>query len=206
MRPAILVFTRAPVEGEVKTRLAAKLGNREALRVFREMGAAIVASLCPADRAWSVFAVATPDGRREAIADWLPGLDGVWDQGSGDLGARLARATHGAFQQGFSPVVLVGTDCPAANASQVAEALRRLDAHDAVLGPALDGGYWLLALRRELPAVFERIAWSTPTVAEATRMRLSKAEATWSELGVWRDLDTYEDLLWWRKQSGFDWL
>ena len=101
-----------------------------------------------------------------------------------------------AFGLGYRGVCLLGTDCPAVDAAAVTEVFAALDAHDAALGPAHDGGYWTLGLARELP-VFEGMAWSTETVADETRARLRVCGARWAELAEARDLDTVDDLAFW---------
>lgn len=191
-----LVFARAPQLGSVKTRLAASLGPDRALAVYDRLARAVVAAVSPAVRSWDVVVVATPDEALDAVRAWLPPVDAVWPQGSGDLGARMQRAVTRAFGLGYRGVCLLGTDCPAVDATAVRAVFAALDAHDAALGPACDGGYWTLGLARDL-AVFDGIAWSTETVAEETRARLRAAGHRWAELAEARDLDTVDDLAFW---------
>lgn len=195
MTSLVQVFTRAPVLGRVKTRLAASIGDERALALHRATGSRALQSLTSSPHEWTVEVRATPDDRAslDAVWTWLQGANRVAPQGEGDIGDRMARASLDAFARGYSRVVLVGTDCPAVDDHNVAEALARLDANDAVLGPSLDGGYWLLALARPL-AVFEGVAWSTSVVAEQTRSRLRALGARWTELPPARDLDTLDDL------------
>lgn len=192
--PRVLVFARAPVAGRVKTRLARDVGDARALALYRTLGALVLQALTAApDRPYQLVVRVTPDDALDAVRAWIPGADAYEPQGDGDLGARLARGTRDAFQRGHRAVVLVGTDCPAVTDGRVREALQGLDTHDAVLGPARDGGYYLLALAREIP-VFEGVPWSTAAVAEHTRARLRAAGASWCELPVETDVDTVADL------------
>ncbi len=196
MRPArVVVFARAPELGRVKTRLAASIGDARACALYTELGARVVASLvADAGRAYDVRVCFTPADREAAVRAWVPGADGYAPQREGDLGVRLAREVDGAFDDGCAAVVLVGTDCLAVTDARVREALDALaDGDDAALGPALDGGYYLLAIARRM-SLFEGVPWSTEAVAEATRARLRAAGARWRELPVERDLDTREDL------------
>ncbi len=190
------MFARAPRLGSVKTRLAAAVGGTRALAVYDRLARDVVAAVSPAERRWDVVVVATPDEALDAVRSWLPPVDAVWPQGSGDLGARMQRAVTRAFGLGYRGVCLLGTDCPAVDAAAVTEVFAALDAHDAALGPAHDGGYWTLGLARELP-VFEGMAWSTETVADETRARLRVCGARWAELAEARDLDTVDDLAFW---------
>ncbi len=196
MRPAlVVVFARAPEPGRVKTRLAATIGDDAACEVYRAMGARIVSALTlDAGRPYDVRVSFTPREGEGGVRAWLPRADSYEAQVEGDLGARLSREVASAFAEGRSAVVLVGTDCLAVDGARVRESLDALGGGvDAVLGPALDGGYYLLAMSRELP-LFEGVPWSTEVVAEVTRARLREAGARWSELAVERDVDTAEDL------------
>ena len=195
MRPArVVVFARAPELGRVKTRLAASIGDARACAIYAELGARVVASLVVDEgRAYDVRVCFTPRDREAAVRAWVPGADAYVPQCEGDLGARLAREVDAAFGDGCEAVVLVGADCLAVSDARVREALDALAGADAALGPALDGGYYLLAMARKL-SLFEGVSWSTDAVAEATRARLRAAGARWRELPAERDVDTREDL------------
>jgi rSAM/selenodomain-associated transferase 1 len=196
VRPArVVVFARAPELGRVKTRLAASVGDARACAVYTQLGARVVASLVVDDgRAYDVRVCFTPRDREAAVRAWVPGADAYVPQCEGDLGARLRGEVDAAFDDGCEAVVLVGTDCLAVNDARVCEALDALaGGDDAALGPALDGGYYLLAMARRM-RLFEGVPWSTDAVAEATRTRLRAAGARWRELPAERDVDTREDL------------
>jgi rSAM/selenodomain-associated transferase 1 len=197
LAPRVVVFARAPALGRVKTRLARDVGDARALDVYRALGAAVLSSLtADPSRPYTVAVRVTPDDACDDVRAWVPGADAYEPQGDGDLGARLVRATDDAFARGHRAVVLVGTDCPAVTDARVREALRALDGCDAALGPARDGGYYLLGLAQPLP-VFEGVPWSTDGVAEATRARLRAAGASWAELATEVDVDTADDLRAW---------
>ena len=192
MTPRVIVFARAPARGLVKTRLARDVGDDRALALYRWCGAVVMAQL--RDPRWLRWVAFTPADGRAATEAWLGPADRYLAQPDGDLGARLAAATAAAFADGDGPVLLVGADCPALTAGRVAEAAAALATHDAVLGPAYDGGYYLLGLARPL-AVFEGVPWSTAAVADETRERLRAAGATWRELPTERDIDEVGDLV-----------
>ena len=192
MSPRVIVFARAPVLGQVKTRLARVVGEARALELYRWCGATLMDQL--RDDRWQRWVAFTPSDLRDETERWLGPCHRWIAQRQGDLGERLTAARESAFSEGDGPVLLVGTDCLGVTAERVAEALRALATHDAVLGPAYDGGYYLLGLNRPLP-VFDGVAWSTDAVAEETRERLRLAGASWAELPTERDLDEAADLV-----------
>jgi len=154
----------------------------------------VVASLTEdGSRPYDVAVRVTPSGACDDVRAWAPGADAYAPQGEGDLGDRLARAATDGFAAGYRAVALVGTDCLAVTDGRAREALRALEGHDVALGPARDGGYYLLALARPLP-VFDAVPWSTARVAEVTRGRARDAGARLAELPVETDIDTVDDL------------
>lgn len=106
----------------------------------------------------------------------------------------MCRALSGALE-GASRAVLIGTDCPGLSAALLEEALEALNHRDAVLGPALDGGYVLIGLRIAAPTLFQGIPWGTDQVLEMSRVRLRALGWCWHELEPLRDLDRPNDLL-----------
>jgi rSAM/selenodomain-associated transferase 1 len=189
--PRVIVFARAPAPGRVKTRLARDVGDARALELYRWSGAAVMSQLRAARcERWVSF---TPRDERAAVESWLGPADRWMPQPDGDLGVRLAAAVDEAFAADDRPVLLVGTDCLAVTPARVDEAVAALETHDAALGPAYDGGYYLLGLARPL-RLFDGVAWGTGAVANETRDRLRRGAARWVELPPERDLDTVDDL------------
>jgi hypothetical protein len=191
-RAAILVFARAPRPGTVKTRLARTIGDEAATLLYRRMGRRIVASLDGAP-ARMVVCYDPSDGEAE-IRHWLGPLpDRYLRQGGGDLGARLSRMFERAFM-GADRVVAIGTDAPATDAGRVTRAIAALDSADVVIGPARDGGYYLIGLRRARPELFRGIRWGTGSVLAETRAQAERLglRVTWLELES--DIDTGDDL------------
>lgn len=193
----LLVFARVPALGRVKSRLAAGVGPPAALAVYRELlavtNAAIVAAGVPATVWLADTAAAEPTA--EEAAEWI--AHAARCQPEGDLGARMATAFAAAFEGGAGRVAIIGTDCPGLRAEHLTGAFTALDSADVVLGPATDGGYYLLGLRRPQPELFANKAWSTAsvladTVADARRLGLRVAL-----LPELRDVDTAEDLAAW---------
>jgi len=181
--PRVCVFARYPEPGQVKTRLIPALGAEGAAALHRrlvEMTVSVVRASGLGLVLWGTGADAS------AFADWLgDGLCFV-DQGEGELGARLARVP--------APCLLIGADCPDLTPAQLQDAAAILADHKAVLGPAADGGYWLLGLAAPRPAVFEGIDWGSEKVAAQTLARLP---ANTPLLPMLADLDRPEDLARW---------
>ncbi len=193
MKDRLVVFVKAPRPGAVKTRLAAALGAGPAAAVYRAIAAEEIRRTAPRDAEYErVFCFDPPDAEDE-IARWLPG-EALRPQQGPDLGARMARAFADAFEAGARRVAVVGTDVPACGRAHVAEAFRALDEHDLVLGPTHDGGYYLVALDRPRPALFQAIPWSTPSVLPATAERAGVLGLSVRMLDPLRDVDTLDDL------------
>jgi rSAM/selenodomain-associated transferase 1 len=204
----VVVFARAPELGRVKTRLAATLGDVEALAVYRELGARVMRAIDPRDAGprgygmpWRVVIACTPDGGAEAVRAWLGDRWPVRPQGTGDLGVRMATALADRFVAGADRVVVIGTDCPDVDAGVLADAFTRLHDHDAVLGPASDGGYYLIGMRRPLPALFAGVPWSSPDTLRVTLARAAEHAVSVALLHELHDVDTAADLAAWRARQ-----
>jgi rSAM/selenodomain-associated transferase 1 len=191
---AILVFVRAPEAGRVKTRLAAEIGDDAALHVYRRLAEHAVAEARALAPDAAVRIHYTPAEGGEAVRAWLGQDADYLPQAEGDLGARMRAAFADAFAAGHPRVVIIGSDLPDLSAGVLRRALRLLDAHPAVLGPAMDGGYYLLGLREMVPGVFDGIAWSTEGVFDATLARLHEAGCAPALLEPLRDVDVAADL------------
>jgi rSAM/selenodomain-associated transferase 1 len=189
----LLVFVKAPRPGAVKTRLAAVLGDEGAARLYRVLAEEEIRRTAPRTGDYERTLVFTPEDARAEIERWLPGESLAVQEGA-DLGERMSRAFASAFAAGARRVAIIGTDVPAAGREHTMEALRSLDDHDVVLGPTHDGGYYLIALDRPRPALFQSIPWSTPSVLPATAERAGVLGLTVRMLDPLRDIDTVGDL------------
>lgn len=192
--PHLLIFTRAPLAGQVKTRIAASAGNEAALRLHRQLLSHTVNTLARS-RNWR-----SQLWLSELVADrQLDQLQrqyalSLHRQQGQDLGQRMAGAARASLQQGH-PVVLVGTDCPLLNSAHIDNMLNLLRSGcDAVIVPAEDGGYVALALRRFSPAVFSNINWGTDRVYRQTTEALTRLQWKWRSLDALWDVDRPEDL------------
>ncbi len=199
----LLVFARPPVLGRVKTRLAATLGPAQALRVYCHLLAitqlAVAAAAVPTTVWLAEAPAAAPALAAEAaqeLPEW-PGLPWRIQTLAYDLGERLAEAFAVAFGEGATQAAVIGTDCPGLTARHLTLAFDELATHDLVLGPAADGGYYLLALRRPCPALFRGIAWSSPTVLAGTLARAAQLGLRVQLMPVLSDVDTEADIAAW---------
>ncbi len=194
MRRNLLLFVKAPRLGAVKSRLANDIGRQEAWKFYRGTTRRMILRLAR-DPRWRCHLAVTPDNFSGHEPFWpLPCR--VIKQGSGDLGARMARAFD-AMPPG--PTVLVGSDIPELTTGHVARAFTALGRADAVFGPAADGGYWLVGLstraRRTKP--FDGVAWSSPQALADTIRNLDKGHSV-AMLETLSDIDMGADHTRWR--------
>ena len=157
-RAHVYVFARAPMIGAVKRRLAADVGEIEAWRFYRQTTRRLVRRLAREAR-WRTVLALTPDRRVGDAWRELAGVEQV-PQGRGDLGARMARVLA---RERRSPSIIIGSDIPDITPAHIARAFAALGSHDAVFGPAPDGGYWLVGVRdiSMLPGLFTGVRWSS---------------------------------------------
>ena len=193
MSDLLLVFLKHPRPGRTKTRLVPVLGEHAACALYRALAEEEVRRTTPVAGEYERLFCFTPAEEGDAIAAWFPG-ERLWPQPEGDLGQRMAAAFAEGFRRGARRVAIIGTDVPWVSTATVASALSALDEHDVTLGPARDGGYYLLALREPQPALFEGIAWSTAEVLRATLARAGGLGLRVRLLQPLTDLDTIDDL------------
>lgn len=189
-KPLLLVFLRAPVLGKVKTRLAATLGKERALEIYTRLLQHTIeqgARLGVDRQAW--YADEVPAEEPCAALGYS-----VHQQAGADLGERMQRAFDSGFSNGHGPIIIIGTDLPQLSEALLREAFKALETHDAVLGPANDGGYYLLGLRKPCAELFQGKNWSTDTVFKQTTEDFERLGLTWKTLPELIDIDTEADL------------
>lgn len=191
----LIVFTRYPVPGLTKTRLIPALGATGAAELHRQMATRTLAEVDKLSRTDGLETEVRFEGGSELAMGEVFGTGRTYrPQGDGDLGARLTRAVADAFGAGGERVVVVGTDCPDLTADLIASAFDHLRGSDLVLGPAVDGGYYLIGLRRVAPSLFSGISWGTGDVLEATLGAARRAGMSVELLRPLADVDRPEDL------------
>ncbi len=194
---SLIIFARHPELGRVKTRLAAGIGPEDALAVYRALLAhtrAVVAPLPVQKTAWLVGENSGPD----AAHDWA-GFE-QQPQPEGDLGEKMQAAFTHDFDRPAAAAVIIGTDCPGLTTGHLQEAFAALQTHDLVLGPALDGGYYLLGMRQLHPELFAGKSWSTATVRAETLADAARLGLRVHLLPALQDVDTVADLRAWQQQ------
>lgn len=187
---AVLLFAKAPRAGQVKTRLAAAIGDARALTIYRGVGTRVAATI---GGAYPLTVWYEPVDALEEMRAWL----GEWEfqgQVDGDLGERMRHALALHLSRGDRPVIAIGADAPHVDAAVIARAVEFLHTTDVVLGPAVDGGYYLIGLNRLIPDVFRGIAWSTGSVLEQTIARCQRVGVRVGLLDELRDIDTVQDV------------
>ncbi len=198
MSDRLLLFTRCPVAGKTKTRLLSALTPREAAGLHRSMTEAIVATIHDLQKQTPMDCeVRFTDCCLSEVRSWLGKDFDYADQGQEDLGARLKRGFQDSFHRGYSKVIAIGSDCPHITTADLTKAFHLLDEYDCVLGPALDGGYYLIGLRRFYGDLFENISWSTDLVFSQTMTIAKQLGLTVAKLRPLGDIDRPEDLGLW---------
>ena len=191
----LAIFLKEPRPGLVKSRLAAAVGPEAAASVYRVLAEEVVRRTAPRRGEFDRVLVFDPPSAEASVGDWL-GVEAslLLPQSSGDIGTRMERAFAELFARGARRVALVGTDVPALGREDVRDALESLDDHDVAIGPATDGGYYLIALKGPHPQLFEGIGWSGPEVLGDTLDRASRHDLSVRVLRTIGDVDTVEDL------------
>lgn len=182
----LIVFLKNPVAGKVKTRLAATVGDEKALEIYlllidytRE-----ICKNCKAEK--NVF---FSDFIDEKIS-----FGNSFVQQGADLGEKMKNAFRTMFDSGAKKVVIIGTDCAELTTEILDEAFLHLNNHDFVIGPAHDGGYYLLGMKSFFPEIFDGVLWSTDAVFTKTKEKIISSGKSLFLLSVLRDIDTEENL------------
>jgi rSAM/selenodomain-associated transferase 1 len=190
MKKAIIIFVRNPELGKVKTRLAKQIGDEQALQVYKEL--LQHTHNITADLDCSKF-VYYADSMAENDL-WESSLFEKKVQEGESLGDRMMLAFFELFQQGYSKIVIIGSDCPELTGFIIEDAFDKLDSSDVVIGPSSDGGYYLLGLTQLVPDLFKNKRWSTDTVLSSTIQDTVSLRKSCSFLTELSDIDTAEDL------------
>jgi rSAM/selenodomain-associated transferase 1 len=186
----LVIFVRNPELGKVKTRLASSIGEEAALYVYRQL-----------IHCTQVNTQHIPADKFVYYDSYIPEND-TWDdsiyakhfQQGNDLGERMQNAFNDGFKQGYTSIVIIGSDCAGLSGKMVTKAFDALQENDFVIGPASDGGYYLLGMRSFYPELFLNKMWSTDTVYQDTLRDISFKNASVHILPKLTDIDTEEDL------------
>jgi len=186
----LIILTKNPEAGMVKTRLAQTIGNEQALEVYETLRrhTARIADKVHAERVvfYSSFIPTSDIFINENFSAKL--------QEGNDLGERMLHAINSGFKNGLHHVVLIGTDCYELNSAIIENAFAALERSDAVIGPATDGGFYLIGMNRTIPELFLNRQWSTSDVLSESIAILKQLEITHELLPELSDIDTFDDL------------
>ncbi|MEO5947919.1 MAG: TIGR04282 family arsenosugar biosynthesis glycosyltransferase [Chitinophagaceae bacterium] len=189
MGNALILFVRKPELGKVKTRLAATIGNEKALAIYEELlqhTFEITQSLSFLKFVFYVNAIEHNDlWRAEGFIKRL--------QSDADLGGKMKDAFAEVIQEGYEKVVIIGSDCFQLTTAIIQQAFELLNKNEIVIGPANDGGYYLLGMKKLYGFIFDNKKWSTETVFGDTVQDLKKYNVSFTTLPILTDVDTEED-------------
>ncbi|MEH0155823.1 TIGR04282 family arsenosugar biosynthesis glycosyltransferase [Limibacter armeniacum] len=192
----LIIFVKNPEPGKVKTRLAATLGNEKAVAIYREL-------LAHTEKVTSSLNLV----KKVYYGDYI-NVEDIWDnvdyykalQEGDSLGERMSNAFEHAFEEGADEVVIIGSDCPEINKETIEKAFDSLLKNDVVIGPAEDGGYYLLGMNKFTPELFRGKKWSTSSVLNDTLKDTGKLQLSVTLLDMYTDIDEEADL------QRFSWL
>jgi rSAM/selenodomain-associated transferase 1 len=191
----ILFFVKFPDPGRVKTRLSRVLGDETGAAVYGNFVLDMLDMLV--ESGYPLAVCFWPQARMEAFRSWLGHGRRYLPQRGDDLGERMKNGFQDAFRMGYKTAILIGSDFPDLPSEIIEDAFFSLARHPAVIGPALDGGYYLIGFGRETfaPSVFQGVAWGEGAVLERTLSRFREIGQPVHILPAWSDVDTHEDLM-----------
>ncbi len=188
--PLLLIFVRNPVLGKVKTRLARTIGPQKALQVYNLLLQYTLQTV-----------QGLPCRKRVCYADFVPTADPWQEAGfrpamqrGEHLGDRMLDAFRQGFSEGCGPVVIIGSDCAEITAPVIEEAFHLLRTVPVIIGPAVDGGYYLLGMNRLVEGVFREKPWSSPSLLTETLRELNQSDIAFGLLPMLSDIDEASDL------------
>lgn len=200
MSDRLIVFTRYPESGKAKTRLIPALGAEAAADLHRQMTERTLAEIQSLQQSYALTVeVWFAGGDRVQMQSWLGANLHYQPQPAGNLGDRMMQAFQTAFDTHVKAAIIIGTDCPELSAALLIEAFQALQQTDLVLGPATDGGYYLIGLRQLVPDLFQAIAWSTDQVFQQTVDIANKLHLSLTCLPPLTDIDRPDDLPVWER-------
>ncbi|HWR28068.1 MAG TPA: TIGR04282 family arsenosugar biosynthesis glycosyltransferase [Candidatus Thermoplasmatota archaeon] len=190
----ILLFVKYPEKGKVKLRLSRGLNEEIVQELYRCFVQDTLTTIKKIDAPF--FICFHPPEAQSKFQSWLGSTLRFLPQQGEDLGERMKNSFTDVLTKGFQKVILMGSDSPDLPEDYIKQAFTTLQTKDAVLGPTVDGGYYLIGFKTTTftPNVFEEIHWSSPLVFQETMMKLKQAQRSVGLLPVWSDIDTPSDL------------
>tara|TARA_R110002049_G_scaffold279949_1_gene459094 strand:+ start:59827 stop:60531 length:705 start_codon:yes stop_codon:yes gene_type:complete len=190
-KKALIIFTRNPELGKCKTRLAETIGKHSALEIYKHLlqHTSNVTKEIPVDK----FVFYSESIHKNDI--WDANIFRKKLQQGTDLGAKMANAFLDLFQSGYEKVIIIGSDLLDLKPNHITTAIEALNTNEVVIGPAEDGGYYLLGLSKMHPFLFNNKSWSKPSLLKETLKDLKENNIVFTTLEILNDIDTYEDLM-----------
>jgi len=206
VQSSLIIFTRYPEPGKVKTRLVPALGEEGASDLHRRMAELTINTARQVDLPGLHIQIYYDGGDPELMKDWLGEDIDLIPQGNGDLGERMGRAFENTFSGGMQKALIIGTDSPSITHQLLRLALFKLENSDMVLGPAADGGYYLIGIRKQaaakaLPGIMNGIPWGTGEVFDQTLKNAQEFGLNVLQTEMLGDIDRPEDLHLWKEAS-----
>ncbi|MDN3204499.1 TIGR04282 family arsenosugar biosynthesis glycosyltransferase [Algoriphagus sediminis] len=197
VKRAVIIFQKIAIAGKVKTRVAKTIGDEAALDIYKKLVLYThdVASEITGDKI-----IYFSDFQLNKTQETTPDQFQVQFQSGNNLGQKMANAFAEVLAKGYEKVLLIGTDCGVLTSDLLDRGFEILDEKDLVIGPAQDGGYYLIGMKISRPEIFENIPWSSEEVLSLTVKRVESEGLTYGLLPVLSDVDTYED---WKQQEEF---
>ena len=194
----LIIFTRYPQPGKTKTRLIPALGVEGATNLQRQMTEFTLSKVKKFQESAAIsFEIRFTGGNLQLMQNWLGTELNYLLQGEGDLGKRMENSFLSAFNKGAQEVVIIGIDCPNLSAEVLAQAFEKINNCDLLLGPAVDGGYYLIGLKRAIGELFINIDWGTAKVLQQTVDIAQQLNLSVGYLATLADVDRPEDLPIW---------
>ena len=191
---ALILFLKYPEPGKVKTRLGAELGFELAAKLY-ELFIKQTFELAQNCSAQQIFVAYEPLDRKDEFAEFVPKKFAIFPQEGKNLGERMLNAFKDAFARGYKNVAILGSDSPTLPLENIDDAFEKLSKSDLVLGPAEDGGYYLIGLNKAHCGLFENIEWSSDSVLQLTIESAKKLQLSYELLPSWYDVDNKETLI-----------
>jgi uncharacterized protein len=187
------LMVKYPEPGMVKTRLAADIGMEQAALIYRQLITRVMNQTMPIGAGYERYMFYDPPNRKQDFVSWFP--DEIFmAQSGGDVGRRMDNVIRRLLKKGADKAVITGSDIPDISSEIILRAFEMLDRVDVVLGPARDGGYYLIGMKRPIPEVFRNITWSSKDVFMETVKVIKLSGISYGALPALSDLDTIEDL------------
>ncbi|HSE83019.1 MAG TPA: TIGR04282 family arsenosugar biosynthesis glycosyltransferase, partial [Thermodesulfobacteriota bacterium] len=189
----LIIFVKYPEPGKVKTRLAAVIGKEKAAQIYKKMAETVISNVSRSGEYRTVIFFDPPE-RKKDFEKWIGNGYMMLPQEGESLGERIIKAFDKAFSLGAERAVIIGTDCVEISDELVSQAFGTLATVDVVLGPAEDGGYYLLGLKKLIHEIFNEINWGTNLVLNQTLEKVKKEGLKFQLLKTLKDIDTVNDL------------